>query len=217
MCGRFCVDEQDEQYREFLARLYELDTDDSPRPSLAAGEVFPTDAALALTAGGVKRMGWGFTRYDGKGRVINARSETLLEKPMFLTPMRAGRCLIPASGYFEWAHDGAKKRKYLLRPEDGGLFCFAGLWRAEPGAALPLFVIVTAPAADGIRLIHERMPAILPKEAHDAWLLAPDPVRGGARADVGRAAHRLCALRLKKADKTLQERTGRAARVLIRL
>lgn len=175
MCGRFRVDEQDEQYREFLARLYELDHDDSPRPSLAAGEVFPTDAALALTAAGPRRMGWGFTRYDGKGRVINARGETLLEKPMFYAPMRAGRCLIPASGYFEWEHDGAKKHKYLLRPEDGGLFYFAGLWRAEPGAALPLFVIVTAPAADGIRFIHERMPAILPKGARDAWLAEANP------------------------------------------
>ncbi len=190
MCGRFYIDEGDEQYRAFLARLDAQDTDDSPKPSLASGEIFPTDVSLALIASGPCRMGWGFSRYDGKGRVINARAETLLEKPMFLGPMHNGRCLIPATGYFEWEHVGTKKRRYRLWPEDGGLCCFAALSRAEPGALLPLFTIITMPAAEGIRFVHERMPVILPPEVREAWLRCKDPA--AAAQALQSAERRIC-------------------------
>ncbi len=180
MCGRFYTDFDDAHYREMIAMLYiERERDDEPLP-LKSGEVFPADCVAALDAAGPRAMRWGFARFDGKGRVINARSETALEKNMFRLPMcsdhantTAGRCLIPASGYFEWETREKQKIKYKLRPAREGLFTFAGLYRSEAGERTPVFVILTAPASGGISFIHDRMPLILPPEQREAWLNDP--------------------------------------------
>ena len=177
MCGRFYTDFDDVQYREMLAMLYLKSERDAGLLMLKNGEVFPTDAVVALDAGGPRAMHWGFARFDGKGKVINARSETVLEKGMFRAPMmtqagilQAGRCLIPANGYFEWETREKTKIKYKLRPAREGLFTFAGLYRSEAGANTPVFVILTAPAGEHISFIHERMPLILTPEQREAWL-----------------------------------------------
>ena len=177
MCGRFYTDFDDAQYREMLAMLYLKSERDAGLLMLKYGEVFPTDAAIALDATGPCVMRWGFARFDGKGKVINARSESILEKSMFRAPMTAqaglpqtGRCLIPATGYFEWETREKQKIKYKLRPAKEGLFTFAGLYRSEAGADTPVFVILTAPASDEISFIHERMPLILAPEQGEAWL-----------------------------------------------
>ncbi len=170
MCGRFYIDDEDALYRGFLERMHRMDTDDTILAMRKAGEIFPTDNVPVLDAQGPRMMEWGFTRYDGKGRVINARSETAAEKNMFRGPMRSGRCLIPATSYFEWEKRGAKTVKYKLRPNKDGMFYFAGLYRAEAGKSVPLFVILTAPAAKNISFIHDRMPLMLPDDAGDGWL-----------------------------------------------
>ena len=177
MCGRFYTDFDDEQYREMLALLYLKSERDAGLLMLKNGEVFPTDTVAALDAEGPRAMRWGFARFDGKGKVINARSETALEKNMFRAPMmtnpglpQTGRCLIPASGYFEWETREKQKIKYKLRPAEEGLFTFAGLYRSEVGQDTPVFVILTAPASGGISFIHDRMPLILSPEQREAWL-----------------------------------------------
>lgn len=179
MCGRFYTDFDDAQYREMLALLY-LRGMQEEGLLIKNGEVFPTDLAAVLDAGGPRVMRWGFSRFDGKGTVFNARSETALEKNMFRTAMLAaqgaertassGRCLIPANAYFEWETREKQKIKYKLRPAKEGMFTFAGLYRSESGAKTPVFTILTAPAAQGISFIHDRMPLILPKESREAWL-----------------------------------------------
>lgn len=176
MCGRFYTDFDDQQYREMLAMLYLKSERDAGLLMLKNGEVFPTDSVLALDANGPREMRWGFARYDGKGTIINARSETALEKSMFRAPMLSdvaqpsGRCLIPANGYFEWETREKQKIKYKLRPAKEGLFTFAGLYRSETVSNTPVFVILTAPAAEGISFIHERMPLILSPEQRESWL-----------------------------------------------
>ena len=177
MCGRFYTDFDDAQYREMLALLYLKSERDAGLLMLKNGEVFPTDTVAALDASGPRAMRWGFARFDGKGKVINARSETVLEKSMFRAPMttqaglpQTGRCLIPANGYFEWETREKQKVKYKLRPAREGLFTFAGLYRSEAGADTPVFVILTTPASEGISFIHERMPLILAPEQREAWL-----------------------------------------------
>lgn len=199
MCGRFYTDDDDEQYRAVLDLLYQQDPEDEDLLMRKTGEILPTDRVPVLLPKGPAMMRWGFSRYDGKGKVINARSETALEKPMFRTPMlegaqtegkprvvATGRCLIPAASYFEWEARGGKKIKYRLRPEREGLFTFAGLFRSEAGAQTPAFVILTAPAAQGISFIHDRMPLILPEEQREAWLRggegARELLRGGTQA-----------------------------------
>ena len=176
MCGRFYTDFDDAQYREMLALLYSKSQQEAGMLPLKNGEVFPSESVAALDAGGPRAMQWGFARFDGKGKIINARSETALEKSMFRAPMLAGeqaqtgRCLIPATGYFEWETREKQKIKYKLRPAQEGMFTFAGLYRSEMGAKTPVFVILTAPAAEGISFIHDRMPLILPPEQRQAWL-----------------------------------------------
>ncbi len=177
MCGRFYTDFDDAQYREMLAQLYLKSGLEAGLQTLKNGEVFPTDTVAVLDAAGPRAMQWGFSRFDGKGKVINARSETALEKSMFRAPMiggaqnaQTGRCLIPASGYFEWETREKQKIKYKLRPAKEGLFTFAGLYRSEAGAKTPVFVILTSAAASEISFIHERMPLILSPEQREAWL-----------------------------------------------
>ena len=190
MCGRFYTDFDDEQYREMLALLYLKSERDAGLLMLKNGEVFPTDTVAALDAAGPRAMRWGFARFDGKGKVINARSETALEKNMFRAPMmtnpglpQTGRCLIPASGYFEWETREKQKIKYKLRPAKEGLFTFAGLYRSEVGQDTPVFVILTAPASGGISFIHDRMPLILTPEQREAWL--SDPTSAGKLLEEG--------------------------------
>ena len=177
MCGRYFTDFDGAEYREMLTMLYHKNDQGANRLMLNKREVFPTDLAVALDPSGPRAMRWGFSRFDGKGRIINARSETALEKSMFRTPMcshmpaaQTGRCLIPASGYFEWETREKQKIKYKLRPAKEGVFTFAGLFRSEAGAETPVFVILTAPAAEGISFIHDRMPLILSPEQREAWL-----------------------------------------------
>jgi len=115
-------------------------------------------------------MRWGFEGYKGRP-VINARSETALEKPMFQTSMRERRCLIPASGYYEWmkAEGAGRKTKYQFYTPGGSLY-FAGFYRLEKNSVLPHFVILTRQAVGDAEAIHDRMPVILPEKHIEAWL-----------------------------------------------
>jgi putative SOS response-associated peptidase YedK len=103
---------------------------------------------------------------------VNARAETALEKPAFRDPVRHRRCLVPADGFFEWKTVGKKKKPYFVRPAGGGLFVYAGVWDRWNGPDGPLdtVAVLTVPANDLIKPLHERMPAILPEDRFDAWL-----------------------------------------------
>lgn len=116
----------------------------------------------------------------GAARMINARSETVAEKPAFRAAYRSRRCLVPADGFYEWKTiDGRKQPFRVVRGEDEP-FAFAGLWEEwsglreerRDGDAEPLltFTILTTEANDAIRDIHHRMPVILEDGDHDAWL-----------------------------------------------
>jgi putative SOS response-associated peptidase YedK len=131
-------------------------------------------------------------------RMINARSESLLDKPAFAKPLAVRRCLLPADGYYEWRKlplpEGAPKRAkvpkqpYWIHPVDGGLAAFAGLyefWRDptkdddDPDRWLVSTTVVTTAASDNMGHIHDRMPVVLPRSAWDAWL---DPAVGADEA-----------------------------------
>jgi len=113
-------------------------------------------------------MKWGFVSYDGKP-IINARSETALEKPMFRESMIERRCLIPASGYYEWKKDGSRKTKHRIYLPDGPIY-FAGCYRQEKDSPVSRYVILTRQAVQCIEFIHERMPVVIPKAHVEAWL-----------------------------------------------
>lgn len=99
-------------------------------------------------------MRWGFPKFDGKGEIINARSETAAEKNTFRRPMMEGRCLVPASWYYEWEKQGSKKIKYSLAAPDNSPVWMAGLSKIDSKTGESLFVILTRPAWSGISFIH---------------------------------------------------------------
>lgn len=169
MCGRYYIADDDKEMRAIIAAL-------AYGEPLKTGEIFPTDAVPAITAGGKPMlMRWGFARYNGGGKVINARSETAAEKTMFSKSMRERRCLLPASNYFEWQRAGStKKQKYAISLPGGEPLYMAGVYREEAGQSLPVFVILTREAAPRVAFIHDRMPVILPKSVHPLWLNSPD-------------------------------------------
>ncbi len=203
MCGRFFVEGESEN--ELLARMI----DEASRRQLtltgestvATGEVFPSATVAALAAGksgsiGAYPLQWGYHRPDGKGLIINTRSETALEKPIFRQSMLERRCLIPCSWYFEWEiRDGQQnllddipslqiertalskekskntlKIKYAIRPKKAGLMYLAAIYRYEEGQKLPVFSILTREPAQEIAFIHDRMPVIFSEGVHHAWL-----------------------------------------------
>jgi putative SOS response-associated peptidase YedK len=105
--------------------------------------------------------------------LINARGESVNEKPAFRNAMKYRRCLVPADGFFEWKREGEKKRPYFVRRRDGGPIAFAGLWEnwmGPNGEEVETAAIVTTAASRGIAHIHDRMPVIVPPEAFDFWL-----------------------------------------------
>ncbi|MCA0200645.1 MAG: SOS response-associated peptidase [Proteobacteria bacterium] len=99
---------------------------------------------------------------------INARAETVAEKPTFRDAMKQRRCLVVADGFYEWRQDGREKRPMLFEKADGGLMAFAGLWERWEG--LESFAIICTNANTLVGTIHDRMPVILAKDHWDAWL-----------------------------------------------
>ena len=186
MCGRFMLfdEAQDEELRRIIDELgrqfrgggRQLPTLKSEEILTKSGEIFPTDTVPILTAGNgevsVVSARWGFPKFKGAGVIINARAETLEEKPTFRKSFREHRCIVPANGYLEWKRTGAQKEKYLIRTEKPVLF-MAGLYdvfRDKNNTPYTGFVIITTEPNSVISRIHNRMPAILPPEKIGIWL-----------------------------------------------
>jgi putative SOS response-associated peptidase YedK len=142
-------------------------------------------AALATGGGGegaaraATAFRWGlvpsWAKDPGMGaRMINARAETVAEKPSFKAALARRRCLIPASGLYEWQDRGAgPKQPVWIAPPGGGLITFAGLWEAwmgPDGSELQTCTIVTTEANKTLRPFHHRMPVILTPDSFDTWL-----------------------------------------------
>jgi len=105
-------------------------------------------------------------------RMNNARAETVAEKPSFREAYRKRRCLIPASGFYEWKAEAGRKQPYYVFPRAGELFAFAGLWESwrGPDGVLQTCAIITTAANEAMASVHDRMPVILAKESCPAWL-----------------------------------------------
>ncbi len=108
-------------------------------------------------------------------RLINARAETVAIKPAFRAAFRARRCLVPATGYYEWHRvEGARRKQpYLVRPDNGEPAAFAGLyevWQPPSGGRLATFTVITTTAAGGLEFLHPRSPVLLPRSSWSRWL-----------------------------------------------
>ena len=169
MCGRFTLHSRD---RIKLKGLASLDL-----PFKARYNIAPSQSVLTIGdfgTGLVARLTtWGLIpswSTDGKG-FINARAETLEEKPSFSESFRMRRCLIPADGFFEWKRTGREKRPFYFQVDDAMPFAFAGIWDTwrNRGDLITSCAIITTAANELVGELHDRMPAILLHD-HDAWL-----------------------------------------------
>lgn len=148
---------------------------DKGSASYKTGEIFPSDTVPILTAGStgnsmsVNIFDWGFNNFKNDGLLINARSETITEKPTFKDSFAERRCVIPSTGFYEWTHNpDERKTKYLFNCEDTGALYMAGIWKMYGDR--PKFVILTTDANDSISDVHDRMPVILKRAHLREWL-----------------------------------------------
>ncbi len=158
MCGRYYVDDETERDIERLMKLMDTGT-----VLERYGDIYPGQRASVITHEGVTKMSWGFTVRDRL--LINARCETVLERPTFSNHVRTNRCLLPAAGFYEW--DPAKE-KVTCTAEHGGTILMAGLYRVEEDGTH--FIILTTAANDSMIRIHDRMPLMLTEEEGFRWL-----------------------------------------------
>ena len=143
--------------------------------------VAPTQEVLTVVGGQTRRAGfmrWGLIPHWAKdikvgSRMINARAETVAEKPAFRDALRRRRCLVLADGFYEWQRIGGSKRPMRIVTRSGEPFAFAGLWSVwtnPEGNRIPSCTIITTAANDLLRPIHDRMPVILPRNLEEFWL-----------------------------------------------
>ena len=168
MCGRYLVEIDDDELGEIVAAAQAGAPAGFGPQGFCGGEVFPGGIAPVIAQGLKARfMLWGFPcAIPGRRPHINARSETAATAKTFSTAMAARRCVVPASGYYEWkALDKKRKEKYLLTLPGKSPMYIAGIY-SEDGR----FAVLTRDAAPGISEIHGRMPVIIPKTLVGAWL-----------------------------------------------
>ena len=216
MCGRYLI--EDEAYADILQILHDLNAaqdrinmdnlssvgsvamSELEQGEFMRGEVFPTNIAPVILQESVEAVKWGFPHWKNSGVIINARSETALEKKMFGKPLGERRCVVPSSGFYEWGHSsnlsgnmslfdngdlpgsgirnrssGSKKKdKFLFRQPEENMLYMAGMvstFRDALGEPYDAFVILTTAANDSVAVIHDRMPVILAPDEAALWVM----------------------------------------------
>ncbi len=178
MCGRYYFDINDKEIDKIVSEL-----DKDLYGDINTAEICPSMIAPIITVQGVALAKWGFPKLNYKGMVINARAESLHERMMFKRLVNSNRCIIPASGFFEWdkkASGAGYKNKYFFRKTDSILY-MAGLYDTfyDESRQLSLFdkaeeqlsyVIITVKANEYMDGIHDRMPLIFTKLEAERWL-----------------------------------------------
>jgi len=176
MCGRYALRSSTPR----IAQLLGVETPEEipPRYNIAPTQPVPVCRERAGHGRELTRMRWGLlpgwaregsTRYQ----MINARAESLDQRPAFRAPFRRRRCLLPADGFYEWRALRGRRQPSFICLRDGGPFCFAGLWESrtgEGGEIIESCVIVTTTANALLAPIHERMPVILEGADYARWL-----------------------------------------------
>ncbi len=169
MCGRYSLEARPDEIAEAF-ELAEAVTC-AARYNIAPTQTVPVVRVDATaTRRCLEMIRWGLPSYGTNPRpLINARSETVDRKPSFRSAFASRRCLVPATGFFEWQKLGRARQPFHFRPRDGGLFAFAGIWD-QKGTDGDAFVILTTRPNQTVSPIHDRMPVILAPEAYSIWL-----------------------------------------------
>ena len=176
MCGRFALPTPEEITGHFnLKKKPNLE----PRYNIAPSQNI---AVVRLTPHTPERelalLRWGLIPFWAKDRkigykMINARAESVADKPAFRAAFRQRRCLIPATGFFEWSHKNKTKQPYFIKLKDSNILAFAGLWEhwaGRDGEVIDSCTIITTGANETVGNIHDRMPVIIEPKLYDRWL-----------------------------------------------
>lgn len=177
MCGRYSTADIDTAVlRERFAVQHGLETftpSNNVKPTQESAVVVLQQGRPDLVA-----MRWGLIPPWAKdasiaGKTFNARAETVADKPTFRHAFRRRRCLVPATGFYEWQQEGRRKVPYEFIVGDRDLFAFAGLfetWKGPTGETFQTYTIITTTPNELVAPIHNRMPVILPRSAEAIWL-----------------------------------------------
>jgi putative SOS response-associated peptidase YedK len=179
MCSRYFLDADG----NIIAYTFHVPTQQAVRKRF---NIAPTQEAPVVRVGreGVREMAllrWGLVPYWAKDlkvgtKMINARSEGVAGKPAFRAAVQKRRCIVPATGFFEWQGEAGRKQPFAITLPGAPLFAFAGLWetwKPREGEPVETFTIVTTDANAHVARIHDRMPVILPMDAVETWLTGP--------------------------------------------
>lgn len=150
MCGRYAL----HAHPEVIALQFNLSAAPEFKPSY---NIAPASDVLIVRGNQASLARWGL-----RGKFINLRAETVADK--FAHAYRRGRCLVPASGFYEWKQEAGRKQPYYFLPADDALFGFAALWENDT------CTLITTDANAATRTIHDRMPVIIAKQDYTAWL-----------------------------------------------
>lgn len=175
MCGRYLIISTPDAIRQFLQ--YPEQPNFPARYNVAPTQPIPI-VRLAEGRRQFALVRWGLIPAWVKdprafSLLINARGESVNDKPAFRNAMKRRRCLIPADGFYEWNEQGGRKQPFVVRPRAGGPIAFAGLWESwmgPNGEEMETAAIITTEASRDVAHIHHRMPVIVPPDAFDLWL-----------------------------------------------
>lgn len=183
MCGRYTLYQTEELADRFEFNEDEFDevrADVRPRYNVAPEQVMPVVTEDENRDRHLMLMRWGFMpvwakdeRDVFKYRTFNARAEGLFDKVTWKRAARTSRCLVPSNGFYEWRDRPNGKQPYFIKPHQGELFAFAGIyrnWRDKDGAEYGTYAIVTTNANDQMSFVHNRMPVILKRNDEEHWL-----------------------------------------------
>lgn len=181
MCGRFFLTIPGEGIRQRFRCVNRIDW--RAHYNIAPGQAIPV---IRLHQGRrwLEMLRWGLIPFWAKDerigqRLVNARAETLAERPAFRDALKYRRCLIPASGFYEWQRTERRKQPHAIRRRDGDQLAFAGLWECwrspESNAEIRSCVIITTDANQLLQSLHRRMPVILEEADWNTWLDCANP------------------------------------------
>jgi len=174
MCGRYTLSSGESLYKRF--KIDQISGRIKPNYNIAPGMMMPV--VIRQSPNQIMMMKWGLIPSWAKDirigyKLINARVETLRQKPAFRSSLYTKRCFVPASGFYEWEHKERSKIPYYIKLKSEELFAFAGLydvWKDAEGKEIRSYTIITCDSNKLVAKIHDRMPVILRKDHEAMWL-----------------------------------------------
>lgn len=174
MCGRYLV-QSNSDIEEINEIINDVQKKMDSMHQLTLDEIYPTNTAPVIINDSGRKflpMKWGFSKWDNKGVIFNARSETAEEKKTFSSAIKQTRCVIPSTGFYEWDKKGGSKEKYLFTEETSPVLYMAGIYSTfqDGETKFNAFTILTTAANEYMEDIHNRMPVILRSGEIDEYL-----------------------------------------------